>query len=108
MNTIELINKYDELVDNIGEDIKKSPYKVQFFLDLLNLKRGFFYKKIKEKKFTSKEVKILSKYLYPNENEVYEAELISRLLKKSKQEIESGNYRDFDFILNESKEKYGL
>lgn len=108
MNSIELITQYDALVSKIGEDIKKSSYKTQFFMDLLNLKRGFFYKKIKEKKFTSEEVKTLSKYLYPKENEAYEMELISKLLEKSKQEIVTGNYRDFDVLLKESKEKYGL
>ncbi|MDP2687931.1 MAG: hypothetical protein Q8O62_11955 [Aequorivita sp.] len=108
MNTIEVINEYDRLVGELGETIKKSPYKTQFFLDLLNIKRGFFYKKIKEKRFTSKEVKLLSKYLYPNEYNELEVKAIKELLEKSKGEIKAGKYRDFEAVLNESKAKYGL
>lgn len=108
MNIIEVINEYDRLVGELGETIKKSPYKTQFFLDLLNIKRGFFYKKIKEKRFTSEEVKLLSKYLYPNEYNELEVKVIKELLEKSKSEIQAGEYRDFETVLNESKAKYGL
>lgn len=108
MNTVELINQYDELIDRIGEDIKKSPYKTQFFLDILNIKRGFFYKKIKEKKFTSEEVKKLSKYLYPVENESYEVKLITRLIEKSRSQIKNGEVEDFEMILKETKQENDL
>lgn len=108
MNKVELINKYHDLIDELGETIKNSPYKTQFFLDLLDLKRGFFYKKIREKRFTSEEVKKLSKYLYPNDYEELEKRAIKELLRKSKEEIKAGVYRDFNEVLSESKEKYGL
>lgn len=108
MNTIELIDRYEELEDRIGEDIKKSPYKTQFFLNLLNLKRGFFYKKIKEKKFTSEEIKKLSSYLYPGEKELYEVELISKLIEKSQKQIRNGEAEDFEVILKKTKTVHGL
>lgn len=108
MNAIEVINEYDRLVGELGETIKSSPYKTQFFLDLLNLKPGFFYKKIKEKRFTSEEVKLLSKYLFPKEYNQLEIKAIKELLEQSKGEIKAGEYRDFEAVLNESKAKYGL
>lgn len=108
MNTIEVINEYDRLVGELGETIKKSPYKTQFFLDLLNIKRGFFYKKIKEKRFTSEEVKLLSPYLYPKVYNELEVKAIKNLLEKSKQEFKEGRFRNFDEVLKESKAKYGI
>ena len=108
MNSIEIINRYDRLVEELGETIKNSPYKTQFFLDLLNIKRGFFYKKIKEKRFTSEEVKKLSKYLYPDDYNDVEKKVIKEILEKSKKEFKSGDFRDFEDVLRESKEKYGL
>lgn len=72
------------------------------------MKRGFFYKKIKEKRFTNEEVKLLSKYLYPNDYNELEMKAIMGLLEKSKSEIKVGEYRDFETVLNESKAKYGL
>lgn len=108
MNSIEIINKYDRLIEELGETIKNSPYKTQFFLDLLDIKRGFFYKKIKEKRFTSEEVKKLSKYLFPEDYNELEKKVIMELLEKSKKDIKAGSYRDFEEVLRESKEKYGL
>ncbi len=108
MNTVVIINKYDDLMERIGEDIKKSPYKTQFFLTLLNMKSGLFYKKIKEKRFTSTEIKKISKHLYPSENERYELEIISKLIDKSKEQIRNGQGEDFELILKKAKVVHGL
>jgi predicted lipase len=108
MNTINIIYEYDKIIDQLGDDIKKSNYKLQYFLDLLNLKRSFFYKKLKEKRFTSDEMKVLSKHLYPEEYKEYEVNLINQLLEKSEKEIKDGNYSDFETLLNETKKEYGL
>jgi len=108
MNTINIIYEYDKVISKLGEDIKKSNFKLQYFLDLLDLKRSFFYKKLKEKRFTSDEMKILSKYLYPEEYREYEVNLINQLLEKSEKEIKEGNYGDFESLLNETKKEYGL
>jgi hypothetical protein len=67
-----------------------------------------FYKKIKEKRFTSEEVKLLSPYLYPKEYNEVELKAIKDLLEKSKQEFKEDKFRDFEEVLKESKAKYGL
>ena len=108
MNTINIIYEYDKIVGALREDIKKSNYKVQYFLDLLNLKRSFFYKKLKEKRFTSDEMKILSKHLYPEEYKDYEVTLINKLIAKSHKEIKNGEGEDFETLLEETKKEYGL
>jgi len=108
MNIINIINEYDRIMDGLADDIKNSPYKTQYFLDLLKLKRGFFYKKLKEKRFTSKEMKILSKSLYPEEYKDYEVEMIDKLLAISQQEFKDGKGKDFKVLLKETRTKYGL
>lgn len=108
MNTVNIIYEYDKVVSTIGEDIKKSNYKVQYFLDLLNLKRSFFYKKLKEKRFTSDEMKILSKHLYPEEYKDYEVSIINKLIEKSREEIKKGEIDNFETLLEETKKEYGL
>lgn len=108
MNAINVIYEYDELMSNLANDLKNSHYKMQFFMDLLGLKRGFFYKKLKEKRFTSDEMKILSKHLYPKEYSEYEVEMIDKLLDISKQEFQNGKGEDFKVLLRETRAKYGL
>lgn len=108
MNAINVIYEYDELMSNLASDLKNSHYKMQFFMDLLGLKRGFFYKKLKEKRFTSDEMKILSKHLYPKEYSEYEVEMIDKLLDISSQQIKDGNYKTHNVVMEEMREKYGL
>jgi len=108
MNIINIINEYDRIMDGLADAIKNSPYKTQYFLDLLKLKRGFFYKKLKEKRFTSKEMKILSKSLYPEEYKDYEIEMIDKLISISKDQIEKGQYKTHENVMKEMREKYGL
>jgi len=95
-------------MDGLADDIKNSHYKIQYFLDLLNLKRGFFYKKLKEKRFTSEEMKVLSKSLYPEEYSKYEVEVIDKLIDVSLEQIEKGQYETHENVMKEMREKYGL
>ena len=107
MNIIDVIYEYDSIVSKLAEDIKKSDYKVQYFLKLLNLKSSFFYKKLREKRFTSEEMKLISKHLYPKEYQEYHEALLNDLLEKSKAQLKAGNGIDFEKTLAETKRKYG-
>jgi hypothetical protein len=96
-------------MNRLEEEIRNSNYKIQYFLDLLHLKRSFFYKKLKEKRFTSAEMKLLSKSLFPEEYKEYEVQIISDLIDQSKEQIRNNKgEEDFQLFLNEQKEKYGL
>jgi hypothetical protein len=107
MNAIEVVHNYDLVITKLMEDIKKSDFKVAYFLKLLNLKSSFFYKKMREKRFTNEEVKLLSKHLYPEQYQAYKDVLISALLEKSEAELSAGLGVDFEGVLKESKLKYG-
>ncbi len=108
MNTVATIYNYDAIISHLAEDIKKSNYKINYFLNLLNLKPSFFYKKLKEKRFTSTEMKLIAKHLYPEEYQEYKDALISRFLARSKEQIAQGEGLDFESILEDSKQKYGI
>ena len=108
MNNIQVIYEYDKIMSRLGEEIKKSNYKIQYFLDLLQIKRSFFYKKLKEKRFTSEEVIKLSRSLFPDEYNEYEVQLINELIERSKEDIKNNKGKKFEIFLNEQKEKYGL
>lgn len=105
MNTFEIIMENDRIMSSLKEDIKNSNYKLQYFLDLLNLKSGFFYKKVKEKRFTSDEMKILAKHLYPDAYQEYQESIIDKALAISREEIRSGEKQDFTNCLADIKTK---
>jgi hypothetical protein len=108
MNTLEIIHKYDTVIDQLITDMKKSDFKTTYFLKLLNLKDSFFYKKMREKRFTNEEVKLISKHLYPDQYQIYKDALISDLLEKSKAELKEGLGVDFEEVVANSKQKYGV
>jgi len=108
MNTLEVIHNYDSVITQLIEDIKKSDFKTTYFLKLLNLKDSFFYKKMREKRFTNEEVKLISKHLYPEQYQAYKDELISKLLEKSKAELKAGLGINFETVLANSKQQYGI
>ncbi|WP_242205383.1 hypothetical protein [Aestuariivivens insulae] len=108
MNTVDIINEYDKILDRLADDIKNSNYKLQYFMGLLGLKRGLFYKKMNEKRFTSEEMKKISKYLYPKEFEEHKENTILALLEKSKGQIIKGQTVDFEEVLSAAKKKYDL
>ncbi len=108
MNTVAVIYNYDSIISHLVEDIKKSNYKVNYFLKLLDLKPSFFYKKLREKRFTSTEMKLIAKHLYPEEYQEYKDTLISQFLEASKKQLKEGKGVDFETVLRESKAKYSI
>ena len=59
----EIIKKYINVKDDIFEIMKNSKLKLQYFADLLGLKRTQFYYKRKNKSFTAEELQIILKEL---------------------------------------------
>lgn len=108
MNTLDIIHNYDLVITQLIEDIKKSDFKTAYFLKLLNLKDSFFYKKMREKRFTNEEVKLISKHLYPEQYQAYKDELIGKMLEESKAQLKAGLGVNFEEVLANSKQKYGV
>lgn len=108
MRNLDVIYQYDAVVTQLIQDIKKSDFKTSYFLKLLNLKDSFFYKKMREKRFTNEEVKLLSQHLYPEQYQEYKDELTERLLEKSKNQLENGEGVDFEKVLLKSQKQYGV
>ncbi len=106
MNKVNTINEYDRIIAGIAEDIKNSNFKIRYFMDLLGLKRGLFYKKMNEKRFTSEEMKKISKHLYPVEFEEHKESTILALLQESREQIIKGNTVNFEEVLVAAKKEY--
>lgn len=108
MNKIAQIKSVEEMMSGVGEAIKKSPYKTAFFMDKLQIKPSFFYKKMRNNSFTIAEFKEIAPYLYEKDQKTHEKEIINNLLNISKLEITGGNTRDFEVLLAEAKKLYDI
>lgn len=107
-NTLEIIHHYDAVITQLIDNIKKSAFKTAYFLKLLNLKATFFDTKMREKRFTNEEVKLLSKQLYPEQYQSYKEAFVGKLLEKSKAQLRDGLGVHFEEVLANSKQKYGV
>ena len=88
------------MIDNLLEIIGKSPYKLEYVIEKSQLSKPTFYRKIKNKSFTTGELMSIAKVLEPN----YETtEEIIQSLYKSKIEIENGEFVSHEEVMKAIK-----
>lgn len=71
---IKTVSKYVIFLEELKEYIDNSPYKTSFFYETLKMNKVSFYRKLRAKTFTPKEVLKISKILFPNEALLIELE----------------------------------
>lgn len=84
------IEKYIEIQNSIDLILKKSPFKISYIIEKTGIKKPTFFKKMKDKRFTSEELLAIAKVMEPvYRNETKEEILES--LKKAEEDIKNGN-----------------
>ncbi len=91
------IEKYIEIQNNIDLILKESPFKISYIIEKTGIKKPTFFKKMKEKRFTSEELLSIAKVMEPvYRNETKEEILES--LKRSEEDFRMGRsipYHEF-------------
>jgi len=83
------IEKYIEIQNNIDQILKDSPFKISYIIEKTGIKKPTFFKKMKEKRFTSEELLSIAKVMEPiYRNETHEEILES--LKRSEEDFRMG------------------
>lgn len=84
------IEKYIEIQNSIDLILKESPFKISYIIEKTGIKKPTFFKKMKDKRFTSEELLAIAKVMEPvYRNETQEEILES--LKKAEEDIKNGN-----------------
>lgn len=96
---VEIVQKYNRHIDNLPNLIKKSYYKAEYFIKHLGLTESTFYRKIREKAFTTKEVETLTELLFPNE-------VILQHLKESENDIKVGRVEAHEVVKQKLQMKH--
>ncbi len=102
---LSIVIKYSEYIENIKEYMEESPYKTKYFINSLKLQPATFYRKLRLNTFDTKEIKTLTKLLFPKE--AYYEEF-KRNFKKSKQDIVAGRVVGAKESQKQAREKFGL
>lgn len=98
---IEIVENYENYLNDLPELINKSYYKAEFFMQKLGLKHATYYRKLKLKSFTHQEVKLITKLLFPEE-------MLNEALQKGEDDIKAGRTIDFDDFKAKLRTKYNI
>ena len=102
---IEEVFKYKEIVESIAQEIKKSPFKVEYVIKESKIIPGTFYRKLKNNTFTPDEIIRILYVIKPKEAHEFKFQL---LLKKSLKNVKEGNTISNDEMKKRINEKYGF
>ncbi|MCV9927648.1 hypothetical protein OIU83_08305 [Flavobacterium sp. LS1R49] len=98
---IEIVENYENYINNLPDLIGKSYYKAEFFMQKLGLKHATYYRKLKSKSFTNQEVKLLTTLLFPQE-------ILMLELQKSEEDIKAGRTINFEDFKEKLRTKYNI
>jgi len=98
----DIVLKYESFLNKLSVFIEKGPYKLDYFLEKLQISRSTFYKKRKSNNFSLDEVKILAK-LY---DDINISERLEKQINEGLKDIEEGKIYDFDRAVTDSRLKY--
>lgn len=98
------IEKYIEIQNNINQILKDSPFKISYIIEKTGIKKPTFFKKMKEKRFTSEELLAIAKVMEPiYKNETHEEILES--LKRSEEDFRMGRTVSYHEFMKAKREK---
>ena len=102
---ITLVKEYNSYIDSLPKLIENSDYKLDFFVNKLNISKPTMYRKLRENAFTSKEVEILTTLLFPKE--VYQNDMLEGI-EKGRKDYREGRTKTSQQVKDIIKEKYKL
>ncbi|KUJ62361.1 hypothetical protein AR687_07825 [Flavobacteriaceae bacterium CRH] len=98
---IEIVENYENYINELPELIGKSYYKAEFFMQKLGLKHATYYRKLKLKNFTHQEVKLITALLFPEE-------ILMQEFQKSEDDIKAGRTIDFSDFKEKLRIKHNI
>lgn len=100
---IQTVKEFTQFAENINYYIENSNYKTRYFIESLDISKPTFYKKVREKSFSVKELNKIAELIYPQE--FYEWKINQNKIK-SREEVENGNFDTARNNLKELRNKY--
>jgi len=99
---LDIVYRYQNLLENIDSYIDESKFKKEYLIEQLGVSRATFYNKVKKKNFTIDEMVILSNILFPEEAKAFE---IKEALRASREDSKNGRTRDHEDVMEDVRKK---
>lgn len=107
---IDTVLNYIMYLDDLSNLIKKSYHKPDYFIQHLGISQSTYYRKLRKKSFTTKEVKTITLLLFSDEKimkalQQSEADLKAGrtfTYKEARQILRSNHFIDLDYNLTEN------
>lgn len=100
---IQIVKEFTQFADNINYYLENSNYKTKYFIESLEISKPTFYRKVREKSFSVKELNKIAELIYPQE--YYEWKIKQNAIK-SREEVKNGNFDTAKNNLTELRNKY--
>ena len=99
---LDIIYRYQNLLENLGTLIDQSPFKKEYLINELQLSRATFYNKLKKRSFTIAEMLKLSTILFPEEAKSFE---IKQALERSRADSNDGRTREHADVIKDARNR---
>ncbi|WP_128331262.1 hypothetical protein [Apibacter sp. HY039] len=96
------IKKYIEITNSIDIILKETPYKLNYIIEKVGIKKPTFFKKLKDKRFSPEELLEIAKIIDPLENQKIE---IKESIDKALKDIEEGRVKPHNEIMKEARQR---
>lgn len=98
----EIIN-YKNIVDDIANLVKNSPFKMEHIVKTVGMPPASFYRKMNNSSFTADEMLAIAKIISPQETYLYE---LKEALKQSNQDINEGRIFEHQDVIDEIRREF--
>lgn len=98
---IDIVVKYNSYLDSLPDLVKNSYYKAEYFIKNLRVSEATYYRKLRDRSFTPKEVEIITELLYPEE-------MLLRSLERGEKDIKEGNLTPHNEVMKNLRAKYNV
>lgn len=100
---IDIVEQYNNYIQEIPSLINKTDYKASYFIKLLGLKPPTYYRKLRENAFSIDEVNKLTKALFPKEAFLQE---IKKDLAISDDDYKNGRVVEHSQVMKQLRAKH--
>lgn len=101
---LDIVYSYQNLLNNLSFYIEASKFKKDYLIKELGVSRATFYNKVKKKNFTTDEMVILSRILFPEEAKAFE---IKEALRESREDSRKGRTSNHNDVMADMRKKLG-
>lgn len=99
------IEKFIEIENNLEQILKDSPFKMSYIIEKTGIKKPTFFRKLKEKKFSSEEILEIAKAVEIKQWRNETKEEILESLKRSEEDFKNGRGIDGRTLINEMRQR---